>query len=553
MWENSLLSLSLNQVFLLLIIIKMAYKFEPPYYPIVYVRGYAEEQEDKLATAVDPYYGFATLTEYNKQLNVGHGHVLSHIYKSPLWTLVSNSCEDNSTVLGYQEGEKIPADHDESINPSKSIWLSRVCALDSKSYKQRSMKKDALELLNLLVYEIPKKLVALGMNEDTVRNDYKVILIAHGIAGLVCRTMMQNLLPDFKLKKDDEVPILALEKITDPEKLIHKFVTIGTPHKGHDMGTQDSHVTYSVYKPINPYNANGFASERMREYLKLTDLKFDTHSLGNSTFPLKRCLCIIGSDHTRYHSNKDAPAFSDGVVKQDHAYLVGAERPADNAAYDEKNVAFYANIHRAQTGVCGMVPSVESWAHIQRFLFGDLRVRIALDNLAIHTKQTEEYDYFYDFEFAYTVKGCGVYLHRRQLDPCENPIRLGRSEVGAKELFLHNAFLDSKRTYAKTGSHFMMKIAVQEYRADKSLHYDAQYPSRTIYSENLEVRIKYCKGKIPNYCAQYSWQGDNETWNDFAYNPNGDFVVSLVTNPVLAEKVNVTGDIVLRAFDWTVG
>ena len=532
----------------------MAYKFESPYYPIVYVRGYAEEHEDNVATMMDKYYGFATLTGYQNQVDAGNGYLVPNVFRSPFWHLTMSSCEDNSRRFGYLEGAKLPEYQYEGYNPSRSLWLSRVCALDSKPYKQRSMKKDAQELIHLIVYEIPKKLVALGMDEETVKNDYKVILIAHGMAGLVCRTMIQNLLPDFKFKKDDEVPVIALENINNPENLIHKFVTIGTPHKGYDMGEQDSNITYALYKSFNPYNANGFASERMREYLKLTDLKLDTHSLGNTNFPLKKCLCIIGSDHRSYNGHKERPAFSDGVVKQDRAYLVGGERPADNGAYDEKNIAFYSNVHRAHSGKFGLVNSYESWEHIQRFLFGDLRLRIALDNLAIHTKQTEEYDYFYDIEFAYTIKGIGFYLHRRQQDPCENAFRLNRSEVGAKELFLHNAFLDSRLAKSKkTGSHFMMDIAVREYRADKSSHYDAQYPSRTIYSESLEVRIKYCKGKIPNYCAEYSWQGNNETWNEFAYNPNGDFVVSLVTNPALAERANVTGDIVIRAFDWTVG
>jgi len=532
----------------------MAYKFESPYYPIVYVRGYAEEQENNVATMLDKYYGFATLTGYQKQVDAENGYLVTDVFRTPFWMLTMSRSEDNSKRFGYFEGAKSPEQINEGSNPSRSLWLSRVCAPDSKPYKQRSMKKDALELMNLIVYEIPKKLVALGMDKETVRNDYQVILIAHGMAGLVCRTMIQNLLPDFKLKKDDEVPVIALENINNPENLIHKFVTIGTPHKGYDMGEQDSQMTYDLTKTINPHNANGFASERMREYLKLTNLKLDTHSLGNTNFPLKKCLCIIGSDHRSYNGHRERPAFSDGVVKQDRAYMVGGERPANKAAYDEKNIAFYSNVHRAHSGKLGLVNSYEAWEHIQRFLFGDLRLRIALDNLAIHTKQTEEYDYFYDIDFAYTIKGIGFYLHRRQQDPCENAFRLNRSEVGAKELFLHNAFLDSTLAKSKkTGSHFMMDIAVREYRADKSSHCDEQYLSRKIYSESLEVRVKYCKGKIPNYCAQYSWQGNNETWNDFAYNANGDFVLSLVTNPALAESANVTGDIVIRAFDWTVG
>jgi len=546
------------------------YTFDPPFYPIVYVRGYAMRREDIEETFYDSYYGFATSAVYKKQTDAGNGYLVPDLFEGQLIRFMKSRFESaDDKPYGYADVINSDSSYFEHLNPSRSIWISRFYDVDYIQDKVRSIENHALELTDLIVNIIPKQLVALGMNPDVVKTDYKVILIAHSMGGLVCRTMIQNSLPNFVAKEGKEAPIIPLDHIKNPELLIHRFVTIGTPHKGIDMGNIPDVLENAITAAINPYDSNIFKPRRMREYLKLTglkegadqdhvkeeDYKFDIHSLGNSSFPIKKCLCIIGSDYSHYSGVKYATgSFSDGLVKQDRAYVVSGERPEGNNPYEEKNTAFYANVHRAHSGFHGIVNSYETFENIQRFLFGDLRVRIALDNVKIQTQKLQDHDYFYDFEFSLTIRGTGVYLHQRKQDPCENAIRLKRNEVGGKELFLHNGFLNSKLCQSKdTGSHFIMKFSVLEYRTKQGWLWDTQYPSRTIYSESLEVRIKYNKGEIPNYTAQYSWQSDTENWNDFDFNPNGDFVINLATNVVLAAKANVTGNIVIRAFDWTVG
>lgn len=122
----------------------------------------------------------------------------------------------------------------------------------------------------------------------------------------------------------------------------------------------------------------------MREYLDLKQAKpgskkksylYDVHSLGpEERFPVKRCLCIIGSDWQSYSNvRKLTGGVSDGLVKQDRAYIVSGPRPKVEATeYDDASRASWANVHRAHSGYRGIVNSYESYEkNIQRFLFGD--------------------------------------------------------------------------------------------------------------------------------------------------------------------------------------
>src|SRR5690606_6302432 len=84
-----------------------------------------------------------------------------------------------------------------------------------------------------------------------------------------------------------------------------------------------------VLRKTNPFNANIFEAKRMREYLKLPQ-GYEPHSLGSTSstyaFPVKRCLCIIGSDYESYGAVQHVTGrFSDGLVKQDNAYCVAGK------------------------------------------------------------------------------------------------------------------------------------------------------------------------------------------------------------------------------------
>src|SRR5690606_16574049 len=133
----------------------------------------------------------------------------------------------------------------------------------------------AEDLRQLVCETVPTRLKECGVDLGPGDRDYKVILIAHSMGGLVCRTLIQNLLPAAK---------------QDPCRWIHRLVTIGTPHRGIDLGAIPDILEAVVAETLNPFDSATFSEKRMREYLKLSPA-YDVHSIGEA-FPASRCFCL---------------------------------------------------------------------------------------------------------------------------------------------------------------------------------------------------------------------------------------------------------------------
>ena len=235
----------------------------------------------------------------------------------------------------------------------------------------------------------------------------------------------------------------------------------------------------------------------MREYLKLSK-SADIKSLDGK-FPEGRCLCIVGSDHDNYTvAKKFTGSHSDGLVKQSNAYIKGA---------------YWANVHRAHSGRRGIVNSFETYENVRRFLFGDTRVRIWLDSIALHLAPPEKkMTELYDFEFSLSVRGTGVFLHQRRQDQSENAMRLKRAELeNTRVLHLHTGFLDAslRSPTEPRFSHFLLAFRVSQHRVKDGFLFDTQYPERTIYSESLEMRLTLAgQGGAKAPAVEYRWLSD---------------------------------------------
>jgi Putative serine esterase (DUF676) len=458
----------------------------PPYYPIVFVRGYAMTPTEREEIFHDAYYGFAA-TSVEKRDVAPPKYFEPDIFEGQLMRLLKDEGYVDATNRGI-EG---------CSTPERSIWISRFYDRDVFTNATRSMEDHAQDLCHLIVEQIPNHLQSCGVGLE----GYKVILLAHSMGGLVCRTMIQNLLP---------------KKKQDPKRYIHRFVTMATPHGGIELGAFPQAVQSAVINTFNPFDSSIFEEERMRGYLNLAKKNrgtyvYDVHSLADY-FPVDRCLCLIGSDYSSYgvvrHLTGD---FSDGLVKQDRAYLVGGPKPADGKSdYPEHQRAFFANVHRAHSGFRGIVNSFESYENIRRFLFGDVRFRLALDGIKLNTRRDPELSYFYDFEYRFSIRGTATYLHRRQQDPCENAIRMiaDNKEIPTS-IHLHTGFFDTKLRRLDDYTHFSLSIRVVEHRSREGLiHlFDHQYAPRQIYNEELEVRVGEDK-QTGSPGVQYRWISD---------------------------------------------
>jgi hypothetical protein len=363
------------------------HKIVKPYYPIVYVRGYAMRHSEREETFNDTYYGFSA-TSVEKRQAPPPKYFEPDVFEGQLIRLMKM---DGYTDAFNQGLEMCTG------NPSRSVWICRFYDVDYIRENLRSIEDHGQELYQLVCKTIPKRLKDCGVDLGAGDQDYKVILLAHSMGGLVCRTLIQNLMP-IKYKQD-------------PKRWVHRLVTMGTPHGGIELGKIPDFLENFVTSRLNPFDANIFKEDRMRDYLKLTakkgkNFKYDVHSLGVQdapfAFPVKRCLCIVGSDYQSYSVVKEATGnFSDGLVKQDRAYIVAGEKPKDGEAYPDGQTAYYANVHRAHSGYRGIVNSYESYENIRRFLFGDVTAGVSLENINFLTPQESGYDYFYDFEFCF--------------------------------------------------------------------------------------------------------------------------------------------------------
>jgi pimeloyl-ACP methyl ester carboxylesterase len=457
-------------------------KIEAPYYPIVYVRGYAMTPGEREQVFHDAYYGFGVTSVEKRQAPPPH-FFEADIFEGLLIRLMKDHQYIDSTNAGLDR---------EDVDPSRSIWVSRFYDPDYFSDKIRSIEEHAQDLCNLVCEAIPKRLEQLGVDPA----GYKVILLAHSMGGLVCRSFIQKLLPD---------------KGEDPKSWVHRFVTMGTPHRGIDLGAIPDVLEDWAVNRLNPFDSSIFKEDRMRTYLNLKETKkkgkkpaktdsyvYDIHSLGaENVFPIKRCLCIIGSDWTSYGAvRKLTGGFSDGLVKQNHAYLVSGPRPPgggdEDTEYDDDQTAFWANVHRAHSGFRGIVNSYESYENIQRFLFGDTIFEIELDNIKLQTAREPEYIYFYDFEFLLSIRGTASYLHRRQQDPCESAIRrrVDKTCAPPKNLRLHTGFMNTAlRSKGSAHSHFQLRFQIAERQVQPGWLWDRDYPTVVIYNESLEARV----------------------------------------------------------------
>jgi pimeloyl-ACP methyl ester carboxylesterase len=516
------------------------HKIEPPYYPIVYVRGYAMTADEREDTFYDSYYGFAA-NSVEKREAPPPVYFQADVFEGQLIRFMK---------LGdYRYADASNAGIEEfGDNPSRSMWVCRFYDIDFFSGKTRDIKDHARELETLIRQTIPEQLrphVELGKDDA----DYKVILIAHSMGGLVCRALIQNLLPAGG---------------EDPKRWIHRFVTMGTPHGGIELGRIPDIAERLAAENLNPFNSGIFFPRQMRDYLKL-DEKYDVQSLGpqptkreDKGFPIKRCLCLIGSNYREYSAVKWVTGdHSDGLVKQSRAYCVGGPAPEKPAGaekppeYLEEQVAFYANVHRAHSGRVGIVNSYESFENIHRFLFGNIRARVYLNEVKINTPVEDGFHYFYDFEFFFSVRRTGVYLHRRQQDPCENAWRFHRAAIPGS-LLLHTGFMNSRLNDRIKGrlaanSHCSLSFGVIERRSKQRLLWDKEYPARQIYNETLELRIGGVVDEKDKTKLGYRWLSDGGDFkNAVEQEPRNSGVFEID----LREAGAVSGKVQIVATPW---
>ncbi|MCX2454350.1 hypothetical protein OQX61_23975 [Pedobacter sp. PLR] len=141
--------------------------------------------------------------------------------------------------------------------------------------------------------------------------------------------MIQDILQSKGDQLRKKYPDSILGNLLDnPLNLIHKLVTIGTPHKGIDMRNIPDFIEKSIVSLLNLLMLVFFMKEECAIIEAPRSKGLEINSLGNSGFPIECCLCIIGSDYNSYGKVRYATGgFSDGLVKQDATSIVTGPKP----------------------------------------------------------------------------------------------------------------------------------------------------------------------------------------------------------------------------------
>ncbi|MFG1809595.1 esterase/lipase family protein [Streptomyces sp. NPDC049040] len=348
-------------------------------FPIVYVRGFAGSAPGIDKAVTDPFYGF---NEGSTHVRVGSGDdPLFYQFEGPLLRLHT----DEGYHILVEGGQMAYLDRHESVPPN-SIWVHRFYDVSSDTWGGRaqdfSVENAARDLLSL-IRTLQRKTGA-----------PRVQLVAHSMGGLICRCLLQKIIPD---------------EGGDPRDYVDKLFTYGTPHGGitFDVGFG---MLEKVRDALGIEGADIFGPRRMYEYLTPAAVQdpdgppehWPAREMptGPQAFPLEKVMCVIGTDPSDYDValglSADAVGIrSDGLVRIENAYVPGAHR---------------AYVHRSHSGRYGLVNSEEAYQSLRRFLFGDLRVDA---DLVGHRLPDADRDLTWQAEVRLSVRGLPVVLHER--------------------------------------------------------------------------------------------------------------------------------------------
>jgi hypothetical protein len=370
---------------------------EKPYYPIIYVRGYAGADAEVEDTASDPYMGFNIGSTRTR--TAWTGATERFYFESPLVRLMKDF-EYRDVYSSGLNAADFATNTTEQIS-SRSIIIYRY--YDNVSSIFGSGKQVAMEEFGKGLSDLILKLQTRVCGENAPEeecNKFRVYLVGHSMGGLVIRSFLQN----------DEIGSPAAKKLVD------KVFTYATPHNGIELDIVGNIPAFFTYHSVDDFNR-----KRMCEYLGLPAGTEPVNTLNNK-FDADKFFCLVGTNAKDYTVAKGWSArivgpFSDGLVRINNAVLSEATASPNNPA----KIAPRAYVHRSHSGYYGIVNSEEGYQNLTRFLFGDVRVNGVLEvhditlpaELETERQAGRQVRASYQFEAIAKVRGAHWDLSRR--------------------------------------------------------------------------------------------------------------------------------------------
>jgi hypothetical protein len=436
-----------------------------PWYPIIYIRGYAGTQGEVEETVADPYMGFNRgSTKLRQQWDRS---VIRHVFESPLVRLM----KDYGYSDAYADGAELTGR--ETI-PWRTVWIYRYyeeVSGELGSGKRPEIEQYAEGLGNFL-RDIRDRICG---DSQRARDGFRVYLVAHSMGGLVARCWLQNT----RLREED--PVVA-----------EKLFTYATPHRGIDL-----RLIGNIPRFVQINNTENFNQERMRKYLRISSKKVPVHSLDGK-FPPERCFSLVGTNARDYEvagglSRAAVGPMSDGLVQIRNAYIDDAPR---------------AFVHRAHSGHFGVVNSEEGYQNLRRFFFGDLRVdgQLEVEAITLPRKVQRAKDRGSEVRASYHIEVCANvrdtrwYLHRRTLDEGSAIIAGYDAMVKARKpvklftQFLSSAAIVTRSSYM--GFSVDLGVLVPEYSVGGRLLFEDHFEGSYIFRDKLNMFVKAEDGRL---------------------------------------------------------
>ena len=455
---------------------------KPPFYPIVYIRGYAGSQAEVEDTVATPYMGFNSGSTKLRQL--WDRKVVKHVFESPLIRLM----KDYGYSDVFSEGDLTA---ERKISP-RSVWIYRYYESVSEELGsgERPPLEDYAKGLDRLIEDIRDRMCGLADSEDpnviAEREKFKVHLVAHSMGGLITRCYLQNIHPG---------------KANGKPLPVDKVFTYATPHGGIDLRGIGN---IPAFLQLN--NMDNFNEKRMREYLTIPTEPVDSL---DGKFDPDRFFSLVGTNYRDYPAARGLAsaavgAMSDGLVQIKNASVARTPR---------------AFVHRSHSGQYGIVNSEEGYQNLRRFLFGDIRVEITLsiDDISLpaaiekERKKGHEVRASYHAETAVRVRGARWDLHRRSVaDSSAHFIPYKRIE-DKKPVYLYTGFLSNQcrvKRRGPLGFTLDLGVLVPEYEVDRKWRLDQHFEGGYIFRDKINfdlsttgesLRLKYgFDSKAPN-------------------------------------------------------
>ena len=478
---------------------------QAPYFPIIYVRGFAATMGEIEDATASPYMGF---NDGATKIRQRHDRaIVRFIFESPLVRLM----KDEKYIDAFRDGAEIDED---ARCPSRSVWIFRYYEQASKDLGtgRRQTIPDIAADLRRFILRVRKNVCG-GNAAD--RRKFRVHLVAHSMGGLVVRCYLQNLcvhgsgdpIVDADLGL---APRTAGAPVPDTVHLVDRVFTYATPHNGIDLaGVNTPDLGF-----LDPFHVRNFNRGEMRSFLTLGDGDTDGSRVDslNGAFPESRFFSLVGTNYQDYGAfgslaRRATGPMSDGLVM------------IANAAVRDSPRAF---VHRSHSGHYGIVNSEEGYQNLRRFLFGDLRVdaQLVTDALTLPPAVQKEVDKGRDVRASYhidtsaQVRGATCFLHERRFAHASAILESYDELVkNRKAVFLFTGFLMEKlrTTTAREDPALAfavgVSIRVPMYEVDGRFFLKNHFEGGPVFEETITFRVLLENKKAPLHYGLASVDG----------------------------------------------